>query len=159
MPAEPAQEPQNGPPEPEPGTTTAQGTAGPQNGPQSREDDELTATRREAAERRRQLRETEAERDALRARVDRQDRAEVERIAATRLQDPADLFLALEGGLDDLRDDDGELDRDAIEQAIAKVIDAHPHWAAPQVTFDQGVRGRQAARPSFGQVVKDAAGR
>lgn len=45
---------------------------------------DVAALRREAAQRRRQLRTVEQERDQLRERVDRLDRAEVERRAAVR---------------------------------------------------------------------------
>lgn len=85
------------------------------------------AAAREAAKYRTRLRETEAERDKLRAQVDAMHRAEVERCAGTRLADGTDLWLA---GVDlaDLRDDTGQLDTAKVNDAIDAAVAAKPHW-------------------------------
>src|ERR1700758_3047520 len=56
------------------------------------DDSEHDAAGKEAAKYRRRLRETEAERDALRGRVETMQRNEIQRMAADRLADPADLW-------------------------------------------------------------------
>ncbi|UAK35201.1 hypothetical protein K8O92_16080 [Nocardia asteroides] len=82
---------------------------------------------REAAKYRRQLRETETERDALRERVTAYERTEVERLAADRLADPSDLWT---GGtdLETLRGKDGAIDPAKVGKAIEGVLESHPHW-------------------------------
>ncbi|WP_051046295.1 hypothetical protein [Nocardia asiatica] len=82
---------------------------------------------REAAKYRRQLRETETERDALRERVTAYERAEVERLAADRMADPSDLWT---GGtdLETLRGKDGAIDPAKVGKAIEGVLESHPHW-------------------------------
>jgi hypothetical protein len=79
-----------------------------------------------------QLRDTESERDQLRDRLERRDRADVERMVAHRLTDPADLWLA-GVNVDDLRGEDGEIDTEKVDAAIVATLEAHPHWAAPRV--------------------------
>jgi hypothetical protein len=82
---------------------------------------------------RQQLRTVEAERDQLRDRLERHDRAEVERLAEGKLADPADVWR---GGVElaDLLDDSGELDPDLIGAAISKVIAEHPHWQRGKIS-------------------------
>lgn len=120
--------------------TTAEATADPieQSDPAEQQttepaaDTEATDTEqpngnREAAKYRRQLREAETERDGLRERVTAYERAEVERLAADRLTDPADLWT---GGtdLETLRGKDGRIDPEKVRAAIDGVLEAHPHW-------------------------------
>lgn len=115
--------------------------------------------RKEAAGYRRRLRETEAERDKLRARVEDADRAEVERaVTGDRgLTDPADFWLAVQ--LDDLRDEDGALDKAKIEAARDRVLADRPHWRKPAPNFDGGAResAPDPSGPSFGAALKKAA--
>ncbi|PPJ24147.1 hypothetical protein C5E45_28280 [Nocardia nova] len=85
---------------------------------------------REAARYRRQLRDTEAERDALRERITGYERAEAERLAADVLTDPADLWAA-GVKLDDLRSEDGALDAEKVTAAVAGIAEARPHWRRP----------------------------
>ena len=88
------------------------------------------------------------------ARIDRQDRAEVERLAA-RLHDPADLAVDLA----DLRDDDGNIDAGLVEAAVAELIERKPYLAVERhvPNFDAGVRASIPAAPSFGERLKSAA--
>jgi hypothetical protein len=117
----------------------------------------------EAAKRRRQLREVEAERDALRARVDGNDRAEVERRAAEALHDPADLFSVT--SLEDLRGDDGALDAGKLDSALSQIERSKPHWMKKDPNkrpdFHQGTRpsAKEERRPSFGEAIKSARNR
>lgn len=64
-----------------------------------------------------QLREAEAERDTLTARVEALQRAEVERLASDLIEKPAALWTA---GVDlaDLTDDDGAIDPDKVTDAV-----------------------------------------
>jgi hypothetical protein len=76
------------------------------------------------ARNRAELRET-------RARIERMQRAEVERLAVGKLADPGDLWL---GGLtiDELLDGRGDVDTPKVASAIDSLIAAHPHWGAPK---------------------------
>jgi len=108
---------------------------------------------REAAKRRRQLREVEAERDTLRSRLDSYDRAEVERLAADRLADPGDLWLST--SIEALRGDDGALDAEKVTAELDKITTDAPTGASsrrgPRFTRARGERSRRrrpSARPS-----------
>jgi len=110
--------------------------------------------RREAAGYRTRLRDTEAERDSLRARVDRQDREAVERIAAERMTGPADLWLDAE--LTAMRDQDGGLDPELVRAEIDRVLSARPHWRKGPPDFGAGARPPAEAKPGFGAALKRA---
>ena len=125
--------------------------------------DDIAALRSEAANRRRALRVAEAERDALRARVDASDAREVERLLADRLEVPADAWLDPEFTLDAMRTRDGQIDLDLAEQAVAQLEGRHPHWvkkaepepprpAHPDV--HQGARQSAPEPPSFASALK-----
>jgi hypothetical protein len=129
--------------------------------------DDVQALRREAASRRRALRDSEAQNAQLRERVDTQERKEVERLAGERMASPSDLLLAV--SLDDLRGDDGLLDSDRAAAAITDVLNQRPHWAkatpepepegpAPHPDHHHGPRGTaQEPKPlSFGKELKGA---
>ncbi|MEU7764355.1 hypothetical protein AB0B25_04450 [Nocardia sp. NPDC049190] len=101
---------------------------------------------REAAKYRRQLRDTEAERDSLRERVTTYERAEVERLVADHLADPADLWVSgVE--LDALRGKDGAIDQDKVKTAVAELLEQRPHWQkrlkplAPPASLVSGATG------------------
>jgi hypothetical protein len=82
---------------------------------------------REAAKYRTQLRDTEAQRDALTERLAVMQRREAERLASEHLADAADVWR---DGLDvaELLDDDGNVDADKVAERAAAVAAAHPHW-------------------------------
>lgn len=85
----------------------------------------------EAARYRRRLRETEAERDALRGRVEHMQRGEVERLAAARLADAADVWR--DGAqIADLLDDNGNVDPTKVDTLLGGLVDTHPHWSNQQ---------------------------
>jgi hypothetical protein len=100
----------------------------------------------EAAGYRRRLREAEAtiaERDGtiatLQQQVDAMHRVEVERIADTRgMAAPADVWVAVQ--LSDLRDDDGNVDRDKVTSAVDGVLRERPHWRRPSRDLGAGAR-------------------
>ena len=114
------------------------------------------AARREAASYRTRLRETEAERDTLRARIDRADRADAERIAAESMTDPADLWLTAQ--LDGMRGEDGELDAERVSAEVARVLRDRPHWRKGHgVNFAGGARGPAPTDGGgFGAAIKRA---
>ena len=108
-------------------------------------DPEAATRSREAANYRVRLREAEArlgERDAaigaLRSEVDRLHREEAERLAATSMAAPADLWLVAE--LADLRDDTGRLDVEKARAKIEAVVADRPAWKRHVPGFDGGAR-------------------
>lgn len=120
---------------------------------------DMSALRHEAASRRRQLREAEAERDALRERVNQHDREDVERVAARSLADPSDLLSTT--SLDDLRDDAGAIDWEAVNQAVVDLLERKPHYAKPRPDLSTpdlhaGPRQTVPQPPSFGRALKSA---
>ncbi len=165
-------EPQGGPsPLPAPSRPVEGVDGAPDGEPVGAPGDRVAALSREAAQRRRQLREAEervrqieAERDALRAQLDARDRQEIERIATTaeswgtRLRDPADLWLA-EPDLTAFRDEEGALDPARVRAVVGRIAQERPHWVetAPGVPFDGGVGlPTPAPGPSIGRALKDA---
>src|SRR5690242_16579084 len=90
-----------------------------------------TTEDKEAARYRRRLRETEKERDTLLSRVESLQRGEVERLAASKLADPADVWRD-GASLGDLLGDDGNIDPAAVDGLLAGLIETHSHWAIPQ---------------------------
>jgi len=101
---------------------------------------------REAARRRRELRDeqaaheqTRAQRDQLRQQLDARDTADVERQLASRLEDPADFWR--EASLADVRGEDGRIDDARLDAAVTELLRTHRHWAkggAPRRDPDQG---------------------
>jgi hypothetical protein len=98
---------------------------------------------REAANYRRRLRETETERDELRARLDRVQSAEVERLAgAAGLQVPGDVWT-FGASLETLRGEDGGIDSDAVSGLVGEIVKDRPGLQA-RPAGDLGI-GRGAA--------------
>jgi hypothetical protein len=92
-------------------------------------DSESDPVGNEAAKYRRRLRETEAERDKLIARVEAMQRNEIQRLAADKLADPADVWR--DGAtVADILDDDGNIDHDKVSGLVGGLVETHPHWAA-----------------------------
>lgn len=79
---------------------------------------------------RQQLRETQAERDALLQRVEAMQRNEVQRLVADRLADPNDLWR--ESELSDLLDDAGNIDTAKLDDRVGGLLEEHPHWGIEQ---------------------------
>lgn len=156
-------------PQTTPGTPPeSPGAPAPANPPEPREPhhdrenapSDVATLRHEAASRRRALRAAEAERDALRERVDQHDREDVERTVARSLADPSDLLSTTP--LDDLRDDAGAIDWEAVNQAVVDLLERKPHYAKPAPAFPPtpdlhaGARQTVPQPPSFGRALKGA---
>lgn len=77
------------------------------------------------------LRDTEAERDGLRAVADGLRRGEVERLAAAELQDARDLLDRHD--VSEFLDDSGHVDPAKVSAAARALIADRPHTAAPPV--------------------------
>ncbi len=135
------------------GQPTGQPTDAPQavdpaEGPTEAPEAPETASR-EAARYRRQLRETEAARDALAARVQAFQTLEASRLATGpgRLLDADDLWRVTD--LPGLLGDDGEVDPQKVAVAVAGLLDAKPHYAAPPVVgVDLDLGGRSGPPPA-----------
>lgn len=116
--------------------------------------------RREAAKYRRRLRDTEAERDTLAEQLAAMRRSEVERHAAEQLADPGDLWRSgVE--VEQLIADDGGLDSEKIEAAVAELVSERPHYRKPPpaADFDGGARESvEPSGPDFADSLRKAAG-
>lgn len=106
-----------------------------------------TASNREAKYRR-QLRETEAARDALAARLETMQRAEVERIAAAKLKVPGTLWQ-LGTTLADMLDEEGNVDPDKVTTA-AKVAVSEAGLAPKRSGAYSPNEGRTPEPPGMG---------
>jgi len=107
-------------------------------------------------------REAETERDALRGRLERYQRTEVEAVAAEVLANGSDL-LAVRADLAQYLDDDGAVDPARVREAAEAVATERPHWRVDN-RDDPGrrqVRGHPkphpgdggARRPGWGSVI------
>lgn len=119
------------------------------------------ALRREAAGHRRALREAESQRDAALEQVAALQRDAADRLVGDALQHAPDFWAVTD--VADLRDDQGALDTEKVQARIDALIEERPHWKKagdPSGVFNGGVRGDAGNRaPSFGERLKDAAGR
>lgn len=110
---------------------------------------------REAARYRRQLRQTETERDTLRDRLTALQRAEVERLAGTAAKLAAPSAIWADGvQLADLLDGDGQVDPErvtaAAEQAAERLGLARTP-TRPRADPSQGPRGSGVGEPNWSQ--------
>lgn len=107
----------------------------------------------EAARYRRRLRDAEAERDALGARVGAMQRREVERLAGDRLSQAGDLFTIGGADLADLLTEEGDVDSTAVTAAVGALLEARPGLAlVPPPTWPdmgQGNRGSAVESASW----------
>lgn len=100
---------------------------------------------REAASYRVRLREAEAERDSLRERLDRLQRAEVERLASAGGLAVAGDVWQFGASLDTLRGEDGTIDAETVEGLIAALLRDRPGLRSTPVG-DVGIGRGGAAR-------------
>jgi hypothetical protein len=122
-------------------------------------DAEVKSLRAEAKRHRLAQRAAESERDTLRTRVDAQDRREVERIAGDHMQNAADIWLTTQIG--DLRDEEGEIDREKINERVEQLLSDRPHWRKPNGPapgFSSGVRQPLKPARTIGQAFKNSLG-
>ena len=103
--------------------------------------------------------EARAERDALAQRVERMQRAEVERLAADALSHPADLFSLSGNELADYLTDDGDVDGDKVAADLVAILAVRPGLRKQTPGYDptQGHGGKPPAKakPSWGALLKD----
>lgn len=119
---------------------------------------------REAASYRRRLRDTEQERDQLRERLERYERAEVERLAsAAGLQVAGDVWQ-FGAELEHLRTEDGSIDAETVKGLVADIVKDRPGLQARPVG-DFGIgRGASASitrampKPGLSQLLKPGHG-
>jgi hypothetical protein len=114
---------------PAPDESGAQRDSAPENeAPKSRE-----------AKQRIELRET-------RARLERMQRAEIERMATGKLADPSDVWL---DGLtvDAVLNDQGDVDPVRVDQAIKELIEKRPHWRVQRSPVRHGLHSG-ASKPA-----------
>jgi hypothetical protein len=95
--------------------------------PQEPSDEQLRSD--EARRYRLALRETESQNAALTARAEAAERQVVESHVRGKFADANDFWSQAE--LSELRGEDGTLDRGAVDARANEVLDAHPHWRAP----------------------------
>jgi hypothetical protein len=117
---------------------------------------DMREVREEAKRYRHRLRDTEQRVTALQERVDRHDRAAVERIAGERLNDASDVWLVHD--VADFRGEDGALDETKVTSALDEIATTRQHWLKPQESWNGGVRRPVKQEPSFGQALKNAVG-
>lgn len=117
---------------------------------QTTEPEDGTKAGREAAKLRKRAQAAESERDALTERVATLQRGEVERQAAVPggLADGADLWSAVD--LEALQDEHGNIDAEAVTQAVAELLTAKPHYAYRrfQGRSDGGVKAQSIGETS-----------
>lgn len=101
--------------------------------------------------------EARAERDALAQRVERMQRAEVERLAAHKLSHPADLFSLSGNELADYLTEDGDVDSEKVVADVAAVLAERPGLRRQTPGYDptQGFGGKPSkGSPSFADLMK-----
>ncbi len=119
----------------EPSETAAEDRA---SGPRRRRDPDS-----EAAARRHALRDAEAARDALAARVETYQRRDVERLAAKRLAAPGDVWDIGHLTLTDVLTEDGDVDEQAVTTAVEALLKLRPGLAAPGPKYPDMAAGRR----------------
>lgn len=101
--------------------------------------------------------EARAERDALAQRVERMQRAEVERIASEHLAAPADFWLS-DNDVSAYLTDDGEVDPERVSEDARLLISERPRLGKHSPAFDpmqgQGGQPPAKAQPSWGALLK-----
>jgi hypothetical protein len=116
---------------------------------------------REAANYRIRAREAEQQRDALAQRVERMQRAEVERLAADAgLSHASDVFMMSGNELADYLTEDGDVDAEKVAADVAAIVAERPGLRKRMPGYDptQGYGGRPPkaapAEPSFADLFK-----
>lgn len=126
--------------------------------PESPESHSGSKLHREAANYRTQRNEAREALAAAEARIEAFQTREVERLAAEKLSNPADL-MALGGvALADLLDDDGEIDPEKVDAVAAEILDSRPglHKQRHPSGYDptQGIGGNPGkAQPTWGDLL------
>lgn len=147
-------------PEPNPEPETPPATPDPLDDPEPDDGQTFDAAyvrslRSEAASRRQEARDATERVETLSAevatlRTAAEDRT-VQDIAADRMQDPSILPRLVD--LDELRDDDGQLDRDRLTAAINDLTTRMPYLRPASPDFKPGARPPATATPSAGEAL------
>lgn len=111
---------------PSEGDTPGEAVEAAHDGTQSENDDQPSKTGHEAAKYRRQLRDTEAERDDLRSRLANAHVREAERRAEGQLHDTGDLWR-YGTDLNSLIDGNGDIDVSKVDEAVHELKRTRPH--------------------------------
>lgn len=110
----------------------------------------------EAARWRVKFRDAEATNAVLSARVEALQTAEAHRLAEGpgRLVDGTDVLRG--ATLADLLDDDGNIDPEAVSEAVQALVESKPHLQSPKFAGDagQGSRGTSTASVSWADVIR-----
>jgi hypothetical protein len=133
-------------------TTVIDGTGEATNEPQNGSEDDTAQKGNREARYRVERNEARAERDALAQRVERMQRAEVERLAADGLSHPADLFSLSGNELADYLTEDGDVDVEKVAADVAAVLAERPGLQKNSPAFDpsQGSGGKLGkSAPTF----------
>jgi hypothetical protein len=106
----------------------------------------------EAARWRVKLRESEADRSVLDARLEASQRSLAEHYAARFLTDPSDLWAA-GTRVESMMNLDGDIDAGLVKLACQQIRERHPHWGVPATSpdRDQGMKGG-APPPTWGDM-------
>lgn len=124
-------------PEPEAPVPGAETAAEPSNAPESPEASETGGrAARDAARYRVQLRETEAALETTRGQLAALQSAEVHRLAGERLEVPEDLLTLSGKAVADFLADDGTVNAEAVQAAVADVLAARPGLRRPDPAID-----------------------
>ena len=150
-----AQEPQETPEDVPEATTTEEPDNAPENEPETFDRDYVTGLRDEAAQHRVRARDLETEVGQLR---DRLLIDNVRHLAADVLADPGDLLTFQER--DDLLDEDGFPDADAIVNAARALAQEKPHLASrrPAGPIEQGARDEGDRTVDLAGILRSRAG-
>lgn len=119
-------------------TETPEGEPAPETAPRPNKEARYRVERNEARD----------ERDALAQRVERLNRAEVERLASDALSHPGDLFSLSGNELTDYLTDEGEVDAEKVAADVAAVLAERPGLRKGSPAFDptQGFGGAPQAK-------------
>lgn len=102
--------------------------------------------------------EARAERDALAQRIERMQRAEVERLAAEHLAAPADFWLS-DNEVSAYLTEDGEVDAELVAEDARLLISERPRLGKRSPAFDptqgHGGNGQPKREPSWGALLGD----
>lgn len=117
------------PPNPDNGSQDTPDTS--QDGDSANENDAVHKANEEAKKYRLRSKELQAENDALTAKIDEFRQLEVMSIASEHLREPSDLLKLGEHALADFQDDAGNVDLDAVLQAVDTLLGRRPELRKP----------------------------
>lgn len=142
-------------------TETNETPEGDTSGTPDAENGSQTAKSNKEARYRVERNEARAERDALAERIQRMQRAEVERLAADGLSHPADLFSLSGNELADYLTEDGDVDADKVAADVTAIVAERPglqrprHPAGYDPSQGQGGKGSPKREPTWGALLKN----